>query len=187
MELNEESAAAKEAHRRGLTYGGFSQWVDASRQVRGKTVDGQFVPVGPESAGQQQAKGPIAVIDVDTDLFRLPSENSVVRRYLSFLEKLLKRQVSLVLLLPKDLIERAAELLSQFDNLNQSKVVPYTKADPSVKAGFVAKLIKSGYARVYFFDDDQQTIQAVNALKAKGHVETGFLPSIKTLMSREHQ
>lgn len=186
------SAAATEAKRRGLVYGGFGQWVDAARVVRGKTVDGQFVPVtGDGEEEDTQDKGRVAILDVDANLFVAPARSPAVRQYIDFLYKLANSGTPLVLLLGKPMVEKALQVFSHVNALKKARVVPYTTTDSNLKRGFVGKLLKSGYSQVYYFDKDPKAIRAVDSLKATynrsgAQVFTHVAPSIRSL-SREHR
>jgi hypothetical protein len=54
IELDEESAAAIEAKKKGLKYAGFGRWKDNSGKVVAKSQKGKLVPLKTQQASKQQ-------------------------------------------------------------------------------------------------------------------------------------
>jgi len=73
----------------------------------------------------------------------------------------------IVILTARSSIKPVAQYLKTIGITSGIKMIGLASGDPKRKAAYIEKMINNGYDDIYFVDDSQKNIDAVNVLKSK--------------------
>jgi HAD superfamily hydrolase (TIGR01509 family) len=92
-----------------------------------------------------------------------------IKQYNDVLKKMIKAagDRKIVILTARASIKPVAQYLKSIGITSGVQMVGLAHGDPKKKAAYIERMINTGYDDIYFVDDSQKNIDAVNALKPK--------------------
>jgi hypothetical protein len=166
-----ESTPAEQAKSMGLTYGGFGGWVDASRTVVAKTINGQLVKVDPkDSQEEKQELEKLNVFRFDPRMISVSEKNPKSRfvwKYNQILKAITSQGAKTIMLIPRGTEQETATYLRTLGMGPGVKLSPMNAEDPNKVRDFVSQKIKAGHSSVDYYDTSEKGIAAVHSLKAQ--------------------
>lgn len=168
-DLLTELTASEMAHNLGLTYGGFSGWVDKNRKVVARTIDGKLVKVDHEEEGESDTDmGQVIILAFEDDLLKIDKSkpSKFMMKYNSFIKAIIQKGWDFVLLCNRGSEHAIADFLRRNGIKAGLKLVPIGELDPNKAMDFVKKKIEQGYTNIQYFDTSEQNCNAVDGLNA---------------------